>query len=813
MKKLLQNFKMWMIALVGMFAFAGSAMAQTPDAVCTFPSDPWPWDGMLSRLVWTDNGVTFSATSMNGDETAIIVNNGTGTLVISSSKGNIAKVVFHTEGLTASEGTLEEMEWTGSAESIVFNSASVYDVELNYAEVYLEEGNDPEPEPEPEPEPDGNYATITNFTPNATVSLDDNEYGLHYFSLYFDANLTADYGSYSGQSIDGFSLTDAAGNSFALSYVQGWNGSNNVNFASADAITTAGTYTFHAPEGIFTFEGNKVNAELNLVWTLTPAEKFAFGWGDAQAQGTKKEGASEWDPFKTLTGFKVNAPEGVVFDHLAEGVKLQTSERDPETWQPVYSDVEGATVELKDGAVVITLAEAITEQGYYSYVLPEGSVFDTDGRYNKELSLNANVDPYSYFELDCGNPSAWEGLVFETPFNKLVITLPADVTATEVGETFTGSYYQDGNYDLTFNVTGYTQEGQKLTINFTGGDAVPVSTESAEVWFSLSFPQGFVKTADEFYLSSSKSVINNKLVEGEEPTTDENEQIYADWKELVTVTMKAVYDAYEEAPEEDIVGEKPADVTAAVWNYYKGCYWMFYQFENWEGYATGWEAAVDYFKVYGTTLAAQYAEGVAIWEAYENAELVSEPEEVTLEESGVATGAYYYYESGEANLDLPKVPVTYEKYSDGSIILKNFWNSGSDITFKMGHYYEDYDCYGVTIEAGEELGSLDVDQYGQNWLIFNEDLEYVGESAYGIVFEGCYNYVGYNSLDITYYSYTQNYYAYFTVFFDVPFEGEDPTGINTVIATDSNKVYDLSGRRMVKTQKGLNIVNGKVIIK
>lgn len=800
MKKFLHNFKMWMVALVAMFA--GTAFAQTPDVTFQFSVEGYSWESTLGASMWSQNGVTVLAKNFNDRDNTCNTWNGElnvtaetwGWIKVSSEERAITKiVVYGGQNYVASVGTFEGATWTGNANDVVISTYT--DEYLTKVEVYLAEGAGTGSGS------DVNYATITNFSPNATVSLDDNEYGLHYFSLYFDANLTADYGSYSGQSIDGFSLTDAAGNSFALSYVQGWNGSNSVNFASADAITTAGTYTFHAPEGIFKFEGNKVNAELNLVWTLTPAEKFAFGWGDAQAQGTKKEGASEWDPFKTLTGFKVNAPEGVEFDHLAEGATLQTREYDEEANEYKYVDVEGATVALVDGAVVITLAEAITEQGYYNYVLAEGSVFATDGRYNKELSLSANVDPYSYFELGL-EPS--ETLV--SPFNKLTIALPADVTVSEVGETFAGSYWQDGNVDLTFNVTSYEQNGQNLVLNFTGGDAVPFET-----WFHISFPQGFVKTADEFYLSSSKSVWNNWLVEGEEPTTDENEQIYADWKQLVTETMKAVYDAYEEWPTEDVVGEKPAKVIYDVCNYYQSTSWLF---SAGAGFGDDWAAAAAYYEGLGSTLAEEYAEALAIWEAYENAEVVTEPEEVTLEEEGVATGFYSDYYGDDLGFD--EVPVAYEKYSDGSIVLKNFWKTGKDLTFRCGEPY-DYEGYKFadveSIDDVEGFGGI-VEQSGYTYYNFENDLEYNGETcSYFMLSTYTYYMPDYNQLTICYLSGTYDDFEYFTVAFDYPFEGEDPTGINTVIAADNNKIYDLAGRRVVKAQKGLNIVNGKVILK
>ena len=43
--------------------------------------------------------------------------------------------------------------------------------------------------------------------------------------------------------------------------------------------------------------------------------------------------------------------------------------------------------------------------------------------------------------------------------------------------------------------------------------------------------------------------------------------------------------------------------------------------------------------------------------------------------------------------------------------------------------------------------------------------------------------------------------------------GGEETGIGNVNVNDSSMIYDLSGRRVSKTQKGVYIVNGKKVMK
>ena len=47
------------------------------------------------------------------------------------------------------------------------------------------------------------------------------------------------------------------------------------------------------------------------------------------------------------------------------------------------------------------------------------------------------------------------------------------------------------------------------------------------------------------------------------------------------------------------------------------------------------------------------------------------------------------------------------------------------------------------------------------------------------------------------------------------FEGNEATGINTISTTipNSEDIYNLAGQRLNKMQKGINIVNGKKILK
>ncbi|MDO4211274.1 MAG: hypothetical protein Q4D23_06120 [Bacteroidales bacterium] len=127
--------------MVATFAFAGTAFAAgAPDAVCTFPNDPWPWDSALGKVAWTDNGVTFSASGMNSSETGVEVGNtdGGAPLYIDSKK-TIVKMVFNSTSapIVASVGNLVGNVWTGSATSVQIY-ADYVSTDITRVEVYFE---------------------------------------------------------------------------------------------------------------------------------------------------------------------------------------------------------------------------------------------------------------------------------------------------------------------------------------------------------------------------------------------------------------------------------------------------------------------------------------------------------------------------------------------------------------------------------------------------------------------------------------------------------------------------------------------------
>lgn len=155
----------------------------------------------------------------------------------------------------------------------------------------------------------------------------------------------------------------------------------------------------------------------------------------------------------------------------------------------------------------------------------------------------------------------------------------------------------------------------------------------------------------------------NYEVEEEEPVVpvvDPAEEAYNAWSVLVTTDMKAVKDEWGTAPEADVVGKKPAAVVAAVINYYNASSWLFSSFS---GFGTDWEAAKAYYENYGTTIEAKYAEALAIWEAYEAAEVVAEivpeyVEPVLKAEDVSAEVAYYIYTEARGGLTVVDAAAT-----------------------------------------------------------------------------------------------------------------------------------------------------------
>lgn len=350
------------------------------------------------------------------------------------------------------------------------------------------------------------YASVTSVSPaEGTISLDGHESGSSQINIIMDGVWDADVYAESVEDVaaKGIVFTTPSGDTSSPRALYMWQGASNIAIQFADAnaaFKTPGTYTLYVPANLNTING-KGNPEVNYTWTVTAATKFEIDdWNNVEANGTQAEGAYPWDPFKSLTGFTISAPDGVTFDYLKNGAKLQTKEYNSEGGGYVYTDVDGATVAIIEGKVVITLGEAITAQGHYSYVLPEGTIFATDGKYNKEVSFSADVDPYVYFSVTT-NPA--DGATVEGPVTSLDIIIPDGITVTGLSE----STVNFGGWPL--NAESWQQNDNIVTLTFPVEKAIPVGTINTQIVV----PQGLLITTDPYLTNRSEYVYNICVVE------------------------------------------------------------------------------------------------------------------------------------------------------------------------------------------------------------------------------------------------------------------------------------------------------------
>lgn len=173
-------------------------------------------------------------------------------------------------------------------------------------------------------------------------------------------------------------------------------------------------------------------------------------------------------------------------------------------------------------------------------------------------------------------------------------------------------------------------------------------------------------TSAPFFTSGYTSAF--KVVEADNtPQVDPAEEAYNAWYNLVMVDMKAVYDANPDWPTVDVPGQKPASVVYAVCEYYQQNNWLF----GFMGFGKDWKEAKDYYARFGKTVEGEYADALAIWQAYVDAPLVAEevpetPEYNTTIQYFTAQQLRAEVESaGKALIGLAGVTTTANKYING----------------------------------------------------------------------------------------------------------------------------------------------------
>lgn len=324
------------------------------------------------------------------------------------------------------------------------------------------------------------YTSVTSVSPSWTEqeATPDDPYGtsLHYFTINFADNVSADFGTYSSHALpEGCTFTTPDGEA-ELDYLQAWNGGANLSFATKTNHSAEGTYTFHFPAGVIQFEGDKVNPELNYTWTITPCTSFAIdSWNGVEAIG--EQGADQWSPMKSVTGFKVLAPEGHLFAFVDDS-EVTLSVR--EGYDGVATDVTAAVELDTDGNAVFTFPEAYTEKCNLYVTIPRGVITDTNSLVNKEIEASFNIDPNTYFSIESCTPT--DGASVVGPVDEIVITLPEGMEAQTVGTTIELNG-EDETVTPTIN-------GNKVTLTLTN----PMTDAVAYNRFVL--PEGLIVTTD-----------------------------------------------------------------------------------------------------------------------------------------------------------------------------------------------------------------------------------------------------------------------------------------------------------------------------
>ena len=192
--------------------------------------------------------------------------------------------------------------------------------------------------------------------------------------------------------------------------------------------------------------------------------------------------------------------------------------------------------------------------------------------------------------------------------------------------------------------------------------------------------------------------------------------------------------------------------------------------------------------------------------------------EATLTEQGTATGIFQTFYFGER--DMEHIPVAYEKYDNGDIVLKGFAH-GTDLKVTLAGM-DEYGRYSIAIPNIRGIGSNGTYTYeGYEYYPFPvfkfiTPIE-LGEDKVECIFLDGSSYYdpAKDYLCLDYISALEEEEEYmFYVEFTMPFEGETE-GIeeHSIDAEKASKgIYNINGMRLEAPQKGINIIKGKKVL-
>ena len=231
-------------------------------------------------------------------------------------------------------------------------------------------------------------------------------------------------------------------------------------------VTTPGTYNLDIYQGVFVSEDGALNNYKYVSFqVIDPTPSFSTNLKDG-------------DKVKELPNYLEFTFKNVKEVKLVEGAKPVS------VALPGYAEVEGVTA-LEDNKVVVTFGEKFTEEGVYTYWIPEG-LFTMDGVPNEAFTINVTLYKFEITPLEVVSVTPVEGAVDQ--IEKIVIEFNQTVTPS-YDENWQQISYQitlkgeTKNYVLTYAPSSYTASNKMeylVNAEWNGFDAYVCSAPVAE---------------------------------------------------------------------------------------------------------------------------------------------------------------------------------------------------------------------------------------------------------------------------------------------------------------------------------------------
>ena len=252
-------------------------------------------------------------------------------------------------------------------------------------------------------------------------------------------------------------------------------------------VTTPGTYNLDIYQGVFVSEDGALNNYKYVSFqVIDPTPSFATNLND----GDKVKELPEYLEFTFKNVNEVKLVEGAdpVYAYLPGG-----------------GEVEGTTT-LENNKVVVRFGQKFTEDGTYTYWVPEG-LFTMDGVPNESYTINVTLYTFTITPLEVVSVTPVEGAVDQ--IEKIVIEFNQTVTPS-YDENWQQISYQitlkgeTKDYVLTYAPSSYTASNKMeylVNAEWNGFDAYVCSAPVAEAGtYTLNLKDIVVDYAGESYV-------------------------------------------------------------------------------------------------------------------------------------------------------------------------------------------------------------------------------------------------------------------------------------------------------------------------